>query len=132
MFNIIHLTIFVVTVIVGFIGIVRIRQMIETDNIKKYSLEKIFGLAFVSFCWIIFGFYKNVNSVALHFEVMAFCFLLIAFLLKLNSSNSNEIFGKLIPGHGKKESKLVKKIKYRLLYAIVACILLFLFFIFFV
>jgi len=126
-----HIIVFIVAVIAGSISIAKIRLMAEEKNLKKYTLEKIFGIAFISLAWIIFGFYKNVSSVSLHFEIFAFCFLLITFLLKLNSSKSNKLFGKLIPGHGKAESKLAKKIKYILLYTILFIIILFLLYIFF-
>jgi len=113
-------------------GVAKTRLMAEAENLKKYTLEKIFGLALISLAWIVFGFYKDVSSVSLYFEVFVFCFLLIIFLLKLNSLKSNRLFGKFVPGHGKEESGLAKKIKYILLYTILLVLLLFILYIFFV
>ena len=120
--------VFIFTTIAGSFYLAKIRIMAESENLKKHSLEKIFGMILVSLLWILFGFYKNIDSATLDNEVMVFCFLLILFLLKLNSSKSNKFFGKLVPGHGKEENKVAIVTKYIVLYAV--GIVLFIFIIF--
>jgi hypothetical protein len=119
MFDYIHLILFAFGLLSGFWKVGNLSLLMDpvkySDSSKKYSLEKIIGLAIISLFWIFYGIYKGVNENFIILEVATFSILLIAFISKINFTKSTSFLGHKIPGHGKPETKLQKIIKYFLL-----------------
>lgn len=110
-FDYLHSIIFTIAVSSGIITYFKYRLAFRLNNFKNYSLEKILSLGTSSFFWVLFGLYSGVNHDLLLIESFTFCVLSLAFLAKLNEKSTNYLFGRLVPGHGKKESNLAVVIK---------------------
>jgi hypothetical protein len=128
MFDYFHIAMFVVAILSGILNVANAKRLIGPEYSKDYSLEKLLGIAAISLFWIFYGIYTKVNNNILLLEGFAFCLLLMAFIAKLNQTKINTLFGRPVPGHGKDESRLAKKVKYFFAYSIGIAILIFVIF----
>ena len=116
MFDFFHLSFFSIVLIFGFANFIRAGLMVDAKNIKKFNLEKILGITVISLFWFLYGIYRKIDGNLILLEAFALASYMMAFLAKLNSSPSNTLFGRPVPGHGKAESRWFKIIKYTILY----------------
>ncbi len=78
----------------------------------------------ISIFWIVYGLLKDTDIFLIIIEGFVCSYILLGFLLKINSSKPNKVFNKSIPGHGVSENKAFKAIKYTLLYILAGIIMI--------